>query len=360
MEGRFLPPSTQLNFSAVDSPCRRSTPWYADPSTPFPWLTLEVLRAELRSTKTNKQQKKKWLLPLVLSLLLSTSLTLFSIFASSDSSSLLYLYRTRVRVEEPRFVESKLRVSSTSSSNSVPRIAYLISGSMGDGETLKRTLKALYHPRNQCTMHLDLETSLSERLDLANFVKNEPLFAKPGNVRMVVKANLLHREECSKENKSKCYRVLQCMMSFVKVAQEGNWQNHKMLLQQLVTKFSNTDLFTLATKALETSDAVHERKHCSTSRPFIPEMAESFRDVFKASGSGGLPSLKHIVGNVLIGTLSILETSRSTSEFNAIDSAKNHSGKVGKSKGILTPFILRETKVLKDGQHGRFRARLGL
>lgn len=141
--------------------------------------------------ETNKQQRKKWFLPLVLSLLLLTLLILFSIFVSSDSSSLLYLYRTRGRVEEPRFVESKLRVSSISSSDSVPRIAYLISGSVGDGETLKRTLKALYHPRNQYAVHLDLEASTQERLELANFVKNEPLFAKLGNVRMVVKANLV-------------------------------------------------------------------------------------------------------------------------------------------------------------------------
>ncbi|XP_052729959.1 beta-glucuronosyltransferase GlcAT14B isoform X1 [Vigna angularis] len=141
--------------------------------------------------ETNKQQRKKWFLPLVLSLLLLTLLILFSIFVSTDSSSLLYLYRTRGRVEEPRFVESKLRVSSTSSSESVPRIAYLISGSVGDGETLKRTLKALYHPRNQYAVHLDLEASTQERLELANFVKNEPLFAKLGNVRMVVKANLV-------------------------------------------------------------------------------------------------------------------------------------------------------------------------
>jgi len=41
----------------------------------------------------------------------------------------------------------------------------------------------------------------------------------------------------------------------------------------------------------------------------LPEVAESFRDVFKASGSGGLPSLKHIIGNVCTGTLSILEIS---------------------------------------------------
>lgn len=41
----------------------------------------------------------------------------------------------------------------------------------------------------------------------------------------------------------------------------------------------------------------------------LPETAESFRDVFKTSGSGGLPSLKHIIGRVLFGTLSILVTS---------------------------------------------------
>lgn len=41
----------------------------------------------------------------------------------------------------------------------------------------------------------------------------------------------------------------------------------------------------------------------------LPNTAESFRDVFKASGRGGLPSLKHIIGSVVFGTLSILVTS---------------------------------------------------
>ena len=139
--------------------------------------------------ETNKPQKrKKWFLPLVFSLLISTLLIFISVFVSSNPSS--ELYHTRVRNEVPRFVESKLKVSATSV-NSVPRIAYLISGSMGDGESLKRTLKALYHPRNQYAVHLDLEASPQERLELANFVRNEPLFAKLGNVRMVVKANLV-------------------------------------------------------------------------------------------------------------------------------------------------------------------------
>ncbi|KAI4344125.1 hypothetical protein L6164_011392 [Bauhinia variegata] len=139
--------------------------------------------------ETNKPQtKKKWFLPLVFSVLLSCLLIFVSILVSSNSS--WQLYGTRVKTEVPRFVESKLKVS-TASGNSVPRIAYLISGSMGDGESLKRTLKALYHPRNQYAVHLDLEASAEERLDLANFVRNEPLFAKLGNVRMIVKANLV-------------------------------------------------------------------------------------------------------------------------------------------------------------------------
>jgi len=37
--------------------------------------------------------------------------------------------------------------------------------------------------------------------------------------------------------------------------------------------------------------------------------AESFRDMFKASGRGGLPSLKHMMGSELFGILSTLETS---------------------------------------------------
>lgn len=73
----------------------------------------------------------------------------------------------------------------------IPRLAYLISGSAGDGESLKRALRAVYHPRNQYVLHLDLEASAEERLDLASFVREEALFAKLGNVRMNVRANLV-------------------------------------------------------------------------------------------------------------------------------------------------------------------------
>ena len=62
---------------------------------------------------------------------------------------------------------------------------------MGDGESLKRTLKALYHPRNQYAVHLDLEAPAEERMDLASFVRNEPMFREVGNVRMILRANLV-------------------------------------------------------------------------------------------------------------------------------------------------------------------------
>ncbi|KAM0969415.1 hypothetical protein EV2_018151 [Malus domestica] len=140
--------------------------------------------------ETNKpQKKKKWFLPLVLSLLLSTLLIFITVFTSSSASSSRF-YRPQVKNHLPHFVESKLKISETSK-DPVPRLAYLISGSAGDGGSLKRTLKALYHPRNQYAVHLDLEASAEERLDLAKFVKEEPMFAKLGNVRAVLRANLV-------------------------------------------------------------------------------------------------------------------------------------------------------------------------
>ncbi|PSR84501.1 Beta-glucuronosyltransferase [Actinidia chinensis var. chinensis] len=132
------------------------------------------------------QKKKKWFLPLVFSLLTSTLLITLSLSTSS------YPFR-HTPIKKPQaqlFVESKLHVSPTQA-NPIPRLAYLISGSKGDCESLKRTLKALYHPLNQYVVHLDLEASAEERLELVNFVKNEELFVRIGNVRVVVRSNLV-------------------------------------------------------------------------------------------------------------------------------------------------------------------------
>lgn len=142
--------------------------------------------------ETNKPQQKKktWFLALGITLLLSTLLVFLTVFTSFNPSWRFY-HQTHVKNQVPSFVESKLHFSFVNSKDSIPRLAYLISGSKGDGESLTRTLKALYHPRNQYAVHLDLESSAEERLMLASFLRNEPLFKEFGNVRMVVRANLV-------------------------------------------------------------------------------------------------------------------------------------------------------------------------
>ncbi|KAF5749638.1 xylosyltransferase 1-like [Tripterygium wilfordii] len=158
---------------------------------------------EPSNTKEGKQQqqllqqqkKKKWFLLLVLSLLFSTLLILISITTTSSSVPSQYFYISRAKKRHqnqiiPHFVESKLHISPTLR-DPVPRLAYLISGSVGDGDSIRRVLKALYHPRNQYVVHLDLEASAEERLELSRWVSSEPMFVKVRNVRMVVRANLV-------------------------------------------------------------------------------------------------------------------------------------------------------------------------
>lgn len=87
------------------------------------------------------------------------------------------------------FFESKVNVSP--STPSLPRFAYLVSGSRGDLEKLLRTLYTLYHPWNYYVVHLDLESPEEERLKLASRLEKDPIFKKVGNVFMITKANMV-------------------------------------------------------------------------------------------------------------------------------------------------------------------------
>ncbi|XP_022546405.2 beta-glucuronosyltransferase GlcAT14A-like isoform X2 [Brassica napus] len=84
-----------------------------------------------------------------------------------------------------------IETSSHSKVDNLPRFAYLVSGSKGDLESLWRTLRALYHPRNQYIVHMDLESPFEERLELASRVSNDSMYSKIGNVYMITKANLV-------------------------------------------------------------------------------------------------------------------------------------------------------------------------
>ncbi|XP_073286127.1 beta-glucuronosyltransferase GlcAT14A-like [Primulina huaijiensis] len=93
---------------------------------------------------------------------------------------------------DPYFAEAKLnRAPPPPARPSVPKFAYLISGSKGDLEKLWRTLHSLYHPWNYYVVHLDLESPPEERLELQSRVENHTLFAKVGNVFMNSKANMV-------------------------------------------------------------------------------------------------------------------------------------------------------------------------
>ncbi|MQM04744.1 hypothetical protein Taro_037546 [Colocasia esculenta] len=139
-----------------------------------------------------QQQRTRWLFPLLASLLLSSLLISASLFSTPSPSAARSFASDGLEPDYPLFVEEKLRaLSPPPSANPVPRIAYLISGSAGDGESLRRTLRALYHPWNVYAVHLDLAASAAERMELAAAVREDPVYARFGNVHVVVKANLV-------------------------------------------------------------------------------------------------------------------------------------------------------------------------
>ncbi|CAI9088667.1 OLC1v1023067C1 [Oldenlandia corymbosa var. corymbosa] len=72
-----------------------------------------------------------------------------------------------------------------------PRFAYFISGTRGDLEKLWRTLQSLYHPWNYYVVHLELGSTLEERLELASRIDKDPIFNKVQNVLMITKANMV-------------------------------------------------------------------------------------------------------------------------------------------------------------------------
>ncbi|KAJ7549165.1 hypothetical protein O6H91_07G043200 [Diphasiastrum complanatum] len=140
---------------------------------------------------------RKWLFPLVASSLISISLLMLdtlSIGASyrGTKSSLFDVFLIKQVDDFPElFVESKLLPSQPSGVAGPPSVAYLISGTKGDSNRLKRALQALYHPRNQYVLHLDLEAPPRERVELARYVRLEPTFLQAGNVHVIGKANLV-------------------------------------------------------------------------------------------------------------------------------------------------------------------------
>ncbi|KAL8129756.1 hypothetical protein V2J09_018911 [Rumex salicifolius] len=131
-------------------------------------------RSHISTYTDHKWPIKLFLLLFISSLLLFFSLSLLHSLTSSTDSN---------------------RPSSSAGQSALPtlpRFAYLISGTKGDGRRIRRLLKAIYHPRNHYVLHLDLEASDEERLDLAKSVKSEGVLRAFRNVMVIGKADLLN------------------------------------------------------------------------------------------------------------------------------------------------------------------------
>ncbi|KAG6661386.1 hypothetical protein I3843_03G165800 [Carya illinoinensis] len=143
---------------------------------------------------------RKWILPFFASVIVSIMLFLtaiFGLFTSPYHGEQLPLDNVSfARSEDSNgyFVESDLGRSFETDGvlkMQAPRFAYLISGTKGDSHRMMRTLRAVYHPRNQYVLHLDLEAPPRERLELTNLVKSDPTFHEVENVRVMSQSNLV-------------------------------------------------------------------------------------------------------------------------------------------------------------------------
>ena len=139
---------------------------------------------------------RKWLCPVVASSIVSIVLLLLATFSggSGDHHSVTDSVVPLLPVRDTAHHQNTLEIVAENPITELPpppRLAYLISGTKGDGQRMQRTLQALYHPRNYYLLHLDLAAPTRERINLARYVKSEVTFQRNGNVYVVGKANLV-------------------------------------------------------------------------------------------------------------------------------------------------------------------------
>lgn len=132
--------------------------------------------------------EKKWVLSFVI-----TSLVCVFLLATSFNMGLMSSLRPPIKETIYHFDanDSKVVLEKPREDDKLPRFAYLVSGSKGDLEGIWRTLRVLYHPRNHYIVHMDLESQVDERLELASRISNDSMYSKVGNVYMITKANLV-------------------------------------------------------------------------------------------------------------------------------------------------------------------------
>lgn len=140
--------------------------------------------------------EKKWVYPLAISSVVCIFLLVnFFNIGMVSSGKIFSIFPSRLATNETTSNDASKAKDEQSPppppAPSIPRFAYLISASKGDLEKLWRVLRVLYHPRNYYLVHLDLEATVDERLELASRLEREPVFLEVGNVHMITKANMV-------------------------------------------------------------------------------------------------------------------------------------------------------------------------
>lgn len=136
--------------------------------------------------------ERKWLFPVLIFCCVSTTVVFLVKFSTEFGSRAAWSYYSATS-------SSQLAVNVSAGDDSeqqtspdpLPVFAYLITGSKGDGNRMKRLLLAVYHPRNEYLLHLDMESPPRERADLGRFIRLNPIFSEVGNVHMVARSNLV-------------------------------------------------------------------------------------------------------------------------------------------------------------------------
>lgn len=158
------------------------------------------IRKNVNPHSGRKFSDRRWRIPFFLNLIVSVTLftgTIFGLYLSQYGRDHLQFDTVsfdEAEESEGYFIESDLRKSfelMEVAEVEPPRFAYLISGTKGDSQRLLRTLQAVYHPRNQYILHMDLEAPPRERLNLTMSVKNDPTFSEVENVRVMAQSNLV-------------------------------------------------------------------------------------------------------------------------------------------------------------------------
>ncbi|PWA49311.1 core-2/I-branching beta-1,6-N-acetylglucosaminyltransferase family protein [Artemisia annua] len=137
---------------------------------------------------------RKWIVPFFVSLVVWISLisaAVFGVYSSSSYDKDLVNFDVKSDDFEGSFDEIDVDKASAFPKDKAPRLAYLISGTKGDSKRMLRTLQAVYHPRNQYILHMDLEAPPRERMELTMAVKNDETFSEVENVRVMAQSNLV-------------------------------------------------------------------------------------------------------------------------------------------------------------------------